>query len=186
MWALGWTCGGLLFLISSICLFWQVGLGLGVGRGAPRGAGGWRMAGAERLSSVPGGPSAGTCCTFRCSSRANVTCRRPCLCCPRTGGISTTRCPRAACRPPFPRTRREPPKGKGRQKGVKRRKRGRMKIRGTPGGTPQYRLACGRVAASFLRIAGAGDLCARACDHVCVHAQVCGHACDRTCARACV
>ncbi|KAM9048800.1 transmembrane protein 190 isoform 1-T2 [Megaptera novaeangliae] len=22
MWALGWTCGGLLFLISSICLFW--------------------------------------------------------------------------------------------------------------------------------------------------------------------
>ncbi|KAF3815020.1 hypothetical protein GH733_017296 [Mirounga leonina] len=23
MWALGWTCGGLLFLISSICLFWQ-------------------------------------------------------------------------------------------------------------------------------------------------------------------
>lgn len=32
MWALGWTCGGLLFLISSICLFWQVGLGL---RGGP-------------------------------------------------------------------------------------------------------------------------------------------------------
>lgn len=27
MWALGWTCGGLLFLISSICLFWRVGLG---------------------------------------------------------------------------------------------------------------------------------------------------------------
>uniref|UniRef100_A0A3Q2HJ43 Transmembrane protein 190 n=1 Tax=Equus caballus TaxID=9796 RepID=A0A3Q2HJ43_HORSE len=25
MWALGWTCGGLLFLICSICLFWQVG-----------------------------------------------------------------------------------------------------------------------------------------------------------------
>ena len=33
MWALGWTCGGLLFLICSICLFWQVGLGLGLGVG---------------------------------------------------------------------------------------------------------------------------------------------------------
>lgn len=35
MWALGWTCGGLLFLISSICLFWQVALGLGVGTCTP-------------------------------------------------------------------------------------------------------------------------------------------------------
>lgn len=29
LWALGWTCGGVLFLTASICLFWRVGLGLG-------------------------------------------------------------------------------------------------------------------------------------------------------------
>lgn len=38
MWALGWTCGGLLFLISSICLFWRVGSGLR-GGSPPRGSG---------------------------------------------------------------------------------------------------------------------------------------------------
>lgn len=62
MWALGWTCGGLLFLISSICLFWQVGLGL---RGVPHPQRSRQMVKAECVPSPSGGPSAGTCCTFQ-------------------------------------------------------------------------------------------------------------------------
>lgn len=58
MWALGWTCGGLLFLICSICLFWQVGLGLRVGPHPQRGR--WKVE-AECPSSPAGGPSAGIC-----------------------------------------------------------------------------------------------------------------------------
>ena len=43
MWALGWTCRGLLFLITSICLFWRVGLGKRAGAPDPGvGAGGRR------------------------------------------------------------------------------------------------------------------------------------------------
>ncbi|XP_037674693.1 transmembrane protein 190 isoform X3 [Choloepus didactylus] len=40
MWALGWTCGGLLFLIGSVCLFWRVGPGSAGLLGVPPGGDG--------------------------------------------------------------------------------------------------------------------------------------------------
>lgn len=60
MWALGWTCGGLLFLITSICLFWRVGLGCG--RAPLTRAWGQGYGATDGVPSLPGGPGDTTCC----------------------------------------------------------------------------------------------------------------------------